>query len=433
MRLTKELLAAKPLRVVAVSVSGRGGAAVFVGRDGTVDRPTVVGPAPCRGTRLRLPNGARAACTCRTTRAALLAKKQWFTANEPLRARQLRHVLVREGLSDLPPDRAAQSPTARSGPDAPQWDARALEHTGCDEPGAARRAAVGGRRVRSTHAQRTALGSSESAFRWSSARTTASARTSAPARDYPGAYAITLGTHAVVRAIRRDIPDGSFRFYDLPPDRHVIGGNAVMGGRAADWFLDLIFGANDRARARHFVAMDTAAARCSGGLRRRALSAVSVRPGRAGIATGRKRSVHRTAHVARSVERVSRRARRRRVRDPFDFRSDPRVVRRADGDPPDRQRRSQPHLVRDSREHDRPHARSVRRSCRGARRGRVRGGCARHVSGLRRRGAALVPIKQRYEPDAALTAEYETLYRDWQTVSDATRPLDRRTPANFAL
>ena len=45
---------------------------------------------------------------------------------------------------------------------------------------------------------------------------------------------------------------------------------------------------------------------------------------------------------------------------------------------------------------------------------------------------ALVPVKHRYEPDAALTTQYESLYRDWQTVADATRPLDRR-PVNFAL
>ncbi len=47
--------------------------------------------------------------------------------------------------------------------------------------------------------------------------------------------------------------------------------------------------------------------------------------------------------------------------------------------------------------------------------------------------AKLVPVKQRYEPDPKLTAEYATLYLDWLTVSDATRPLDRRTPANFSL
>src|SRR5262249_26574064 len=68
------------------------------------------------------------------------------------------------------------------------------------------------------------------------------------------------GREGGVGAIGPDVPPGAFRFYDLPPDRHVIGGNAVMGGRAADWFLDLLFGADDRARPRHFAALDKAAA-----------------------------------------------------------------------------------------------------------------------------------------------------------------------------
>ena len=73
----------------------------------------------------------------------------------------------------------------------------------------------------------------------------------------------------------------------------MIGGNAVMGGRAADWFLDLIFGANDRARARHFAAMDAAAARVpagSGGVRFLPFLSGQVapesRPGASAVFTG---------------------------------------------------------------------------------------------------------------------------------------------------
>ncbi|HKI74924.1 MAG TPA: FGGY-family carbohydrate kinase, partial [Pseudomonadales bacterium] len=40
---------------------------------------------------------------------------------------------------------------------------------------------------------------------------------------FPGQYAITLGTHAVVRAITEVRPKGALRFYGYPPDRHVIG------------------------------------------------------------------------------------------------------------------------------------------------------------------------------------------------------------------
>ena len=65
----------------------------------------------------------------------------------------------------------------------------------------------------------------------------------------PGDYAITLGTHAVTRTISPSAPLGATRFYAMPPDRHVIGGNAFLGGRALDWLLDITTGAQDREKA----------------------------------------------------------------------------------------------------------------------------------------------------------------------------------------
>ena len=62
----------------------------------------------------------------------------------------------------------------------------------------------------------------------------------------PGEYAITLGTHAVARTVTLAWPPGATRFYALPPDRHIIGGNAMLGGRALDWLLDITKGAGDR-------------------------------------------------------------------------------------------------------------------------------------------------------------------------------------------
>lgn len=64
-----------------------------------------------------------------------------------------------------------------------------------------------------------------------------------------GDYAITLGTHAVTRTISTSAPQGATRFYAMPPDRHVIGGNAFLGGRALDWLLDITSGARDREEA----------------------------------------------------------------------------------------------------------------------------------------------------------------------------------------
>jgi xylulokinase len=128
-RLTRELLAAKPGRVVALAVSGRGGAAVFIGRDGTV-----IGQ-PWSDRRHSAELGAlnewrKDGAHVSNYAAALLAKKEWFVTNEPTRARQLRHVLyAKDFLIFRLTGQAVTDPS--SGPDAPAWDARALDHTGC--------------------------------------------------------------------------------------------------------------------------------------------------------------------------------------------------------------------------------------------------------------------------------------------------------------
>src|SRR5262245_32254436 len=126
-RLTHELLAAKPRNVVALSVSGRGGAAIFVGRDGTV----IGQPWSDRrhaGELKRLTEWRKGGAHLSNYAAALLAKKQWFVANEPARARQLRHVMYAKDflIYRLTGDCVTDS---ISGPDAANWDDRALDHT----------------------------------------------------------------------------------------------------------------------------------------------------------------------------------------------------------------------------------------------------------------------------------------------------------------
>lgn len=75
----------------------------------------------------------------------------------------------------------------------------------------------------------------------------------------PGSCAITLGTNAVVRQVRAQAPADAPRFYGLPTDRHIIGGDALLGGRAADWYLDLI-GVPEAGREAEFARRDAAAA-----------------------------------------------------------------------------------------------------------------------------------------------------------------------------
>jgi xylulokinase len=205
-----------------------------------------------------------------------------------------------------------------------------------------------------------------------------------------------------------------------------------MGGRAADWFLDLIFGANDRARARHFAVMDAAAARVpvgSGGVRFLPFLSGQVapesRPGASAVFTGL-----RTSHDRNNAYRAVLEGGAFAIRSIFD------QIHAWCGDP------------------------AVIRLTGSGARGAIWCEILANIlgrpleasdEGVEGRGAAifasvalgmypdydaaalaLVPVKHRYEPDGALTAQYENLYRDWRSVADATRPLDRR-PVNFAL
>jgi sugar (pentulose or hexulose) kinase len=69
-------------------------------------------------------------------------------------------------------------------------------------------------------------------------------------------YAITLGTHAVVRAISTTWPEGSLRFYGYPENKHVIGGNALMAGRSLDWFVDNWYSEPEHRRQQIFADLD---------------------------------------------------------------------------------------------------------------------------------------------------------------------------------
>ncbi|MDA1074139.1 MAG: FGGY-family carbohydrate kinase [Proteobacteria bacterium] len=77
---------------------------------------------------------------------------------------------------------------------------------------------------------------------------------------------MTIGTHAVVRMVMAHTPTGAYRFYRMPPDGQIIGGNAVMGGRSADWFLDLLQ-TPEHDREAVFEMMDAYAAKIPAGSR----------------------------------------------------------------------------------------------------------------------------------------------------------------------
>jgi sugar (pentulose or hexulose) kinase len=429
-RLTHELLTAKPRSVVALSVSGRGGAAIFVGRDGTVIGQPWSDRRHANELK-RLNEWRKDGAHLSNYAAALLAKKQWFVANESTRARLLRHVMYAKDflIYRLTGD-CVTDPS--SGPDAANWDDRALEHTSTSH-GLVPRVALPWDWAGMLHPRAaSALGLPSGTPVAVGAHDGICANVGAGA-GFVGAYAITVGTHAVVRTIRPDVPTGAFRFYDLPPNRHVIGGNAVMGGRAADWFLDVVFGADDRARQRHFSALDREAAAVavgSHGVRFLPFLLGQVapesRPGASAVFTGM-----RTGHDRATLYRAVLEGGAFAIRAIFDqivaWCGEPAVIRLTGGGA---YSAVWCEILANAL------GRRLEASDKAVE-GRGAAIFAAVALGLfpdyDAAGRAWVPIERRYEPQPALIDAYETLYRDWQMVSDATRPLDRRTPVNFAL
>jgi sugar (pentulose or hexulose) kinase len=426
-RLTRELLSHKLLShkavtIEAISLSGRGGAAVFVGADGTV-----VGD-PWSDTRHRAELESLAAwrrangVDLSSYAAALLAKKQWFVANEPQKARGLRHVLYAKDFLMFRLTGAAVTDWT-SGPDGPTWETRALEQTQTSEallPRPALPWEIGGH-VTASAAR--ALGVPAGTPVVVGGHDGICANVGAAA-GHPGAYAITLGTHAVVRAIQSTHPPGAFRFYGLPPGRHVIGGNGLMGGRAADWMLDLVYGANDRARARHFREMDSAAAAVAPGA-----DGVRFLPFLAGQVAPERRPGARAAFVGLAA-RHGRDVLYRAVLEgtAFAIRDIFAQIREWCGAPA-----------------------SVRLTGSGAKSAvwcdilaqcigeplevsdeavEGRGAAIFAAVALGRfadydaAGAAMVPVRGRYPPDRVSRDVYDTQYRAWRAAVDATRVLD---------
>ncbi len=263
-RLTRALIQSdrvNPEAVLGVSVSGRGGAAVFVDKTGKVVAPSW-SDRRHRDQLLALMEWRKGGAFLPNYGAALMAKFQWLREAEPRLARSVAHALyAKDFLLHRLTGEAVTDWT--SGPDAPNWDSRALEHTGIDEnllPRAALPWEIGGRVTQEAARE---LGIRAGVPVAVGAHDGICANIGAGA-GVVGAYAITLGTHAVVRAITAEHPEGAYRFYVMPPDRHVIGGNAVMAGRAVDWLLDC-FGYPENDRRSIFQQMDARAGKVAVG------------------------------------------------------------------------------------------------------------------------------------------------------------------------
>ena len=233
----RELLAALPgSTVLGIGLSGRGGAAVFADSRGEIVADPWMDNRHAGQVRELVAWRAGGAWLSNYG-LQLIAKYLWLKEAHPEATADvcygfyakdwLLYRLTGEHLTDW-----------TSGPDAPGWDSR-LEELDLPEallPPPRLPWQLAGTLTREAAA---ALGLGTRVPVAVGAHDGLAANIGAGAIEH-GEFAVTLGTHAVVRAVQDAHAPGAYRFYGFPPDRHIIGGNAVLGGRTADWFLELV-------------------------------------------------------------------------------------------------------------------------------------------------------------------------------------------------
>ena len=220
------------------------------------------------------------------------------------------------------------------------------------------------------------------------------------------------------------VPEG-YRFYGLPPDRHVYGGNAVMAGRAADWFLDTWLGHPDEAaRPDAFAAMDAAAmavAPGSEGVRFLPFLAGQVapelRPGATGSFVGLHAS-HGRSEMFRAILEGGAFALRAIFEQVREWGGEPSVVRftGSGGTSP-----LWPQIIVDT----------LRRPVEATDGAVEARGAAMYLAvalgiyaDVDQAAEAMVQVSRVVEPNAERADRYDALYANWQRVNEALRPLD---------
>jgi xylulokinase len=243
-----------PDQLVGISLSGRAGAAVFLDNDGDVvedpwsDNRHLASLKALVGDRVRTEYALYG--------ATLLAKARWLSSNDPEKWQRVRYVLYAKDLLMFRlTGEAITDPS--SGPDGP-WDKDLVSASGINEatlPQPAMPWSIAGSVTSRTAKE---LGINKDTRVAVGAHDGICANIGAGAVD-PGRYALTLGTHGVARTVVDQDHRGFLRFYGFPPDRHVLGGNAIMAGRSLDWFVDNWVDTKESHRQKNFDALDQAA------------------------------------------------------------------------------------------------------------------------------------------------------------------------------
>ncbi len=242
----RELVQALPgKRFLGIGLSGRGGAAVFADENGhVVADPWSDGRHQQEARALR--DWRRDGIWLSNYGLQLIAKYQWLCANEPERAERIQQGFYAKDwlLFRLT---GAHVTDWTSGPDAGEWDAR-LSELALPESLLPRPALPWTLAGTLTGEAAAALSLPADTPVAVGAHDGLAANIGAGAVEN-GSCAITLGTHAVVRMVMNECPADAYRFYGCPPDRHIIGGNAVLAGRSVDWFLEMTSGESEGAHA----------------------------------------------------------------------------------------------------------------------------------------------------------------------------------------
>ncbi len=431
--LTHRLLARPELAgraVAGASLSGRGGGFVAVDAAGA----TVAGSWSDRRhdpQLQRLVAWRRDGGHLANYAAALLAKTLYLREAEPAIAARVRHAMyAKDFLLFRMTGAVVTDPT--SGPDRDDFDPRALAFAGVDRhllPRVAPPWAIAGR---VTAAAADALGLPAGTPVAVGGHDGICANLGAGAGTV-GAYAITIGTHAVVRAVTAEPPPGAYRFYGMPPGRHVIGGNAVMAGRAADWFLDAWYDhPSEEVRPAVFAAADAEAAAIAPGAEgARFLPflagqvAPEARPGAAAAFAGL-RATHGRAHLYRAVLEGGAFAVRAIFEQVRGWCGEPTVMRfTGSGAQSETWRR----IIVDALGYPCEVTDHVVEA-RGA--AIYLAVALGHFDDVDAAAAAMVRPSARVDPDPATHARYDDVYAHWRRVSDAMRPLDA-DPAGAGL
>jgi xylulokinase len=357
--------------------------------------------------------------------AGMVAKWRWLEQHEPAVAERVTQLLyAKDFLVYRLTGEAVTDPT--SGPDRDDFDPRSVTGLGLDGALLPRVAMPWTLAGEVTAAAADALGIAAGTPVAVGGHDGICANVGAGAGTV-GAYAITIGTHAVVRAVTDDLVADGYRFYGLPPDRHIYGGNAVMAGRAADWFLDTWLGHPDES-VRHdaFAAMDAAAMGVppgSEGVRFLPFLAGQVapelRPGASGAFIGLHGS-HGRAEMFRGVLEGGAFAVRAIFEQVLEWGGEPSVVRftGSGGTSP-----VWPQIIVDNLHHE-VEATDGAVEARGA--AMYAAVAIGAYADIDEASTAMAQVSRVVTPDPARADRYDALYADWQRVNDALRPLDQR-------